>query len=1230
MKTILCFLLILVCSMTVFPHTSLAQNSRPMVNLIYFLPSDREPDPDIDAKMDTLIKDVQQFYANQMATHGFGRKTFQFETDARGNAVVHRVSGRFTDKHYINLSTTFDIMEEIEGRFDTSKHICLTVIDISSERIVNDGAEVCGLGGYYPGVGGSALIPASGICFDITNVAAHELGHAFGLDHDFRLDHYMMSYGAGPYEISKCAAEVLNVHTAFNLAQPALDTEETTSEMFPPSFAFAPNAIRLRFKVSDPDGLYQAQALVPGDEFLELLGCKRLNGNTRSTFEIITTYLLPKHKQTTIYLRVIDMQGNIYDRGPYPINVTDLLPPDEVVTIPDANLAAAVRKALGLNSGATLTNYMMLDLKIFRYLDGLDGGIRDLTGLEHCYNLTELDLDIRTLRSNIIDVSPLAGLTQLETLNLDFAKDIIDVSPLAGLTQLKTLRLGRNDIIDVSPLAGLTQLETLELDSNSIIDVSPLAGLTQLETLELNSNSIIDVSPLAGLTQLKTLNLWSNHISDVSPLARLTSLTVLLLYANQISDVSPLTGLTNLTRLLLDANQISDVSPLTGLTNLTRLDLADNQISDVSPLTGLTSVSVLYLSDNQISDVSPLARLTKLERLSLYNNQISDVSPLAGLTNLTWLSLYANQISDVSPLARLTNLTGLYLGANQISDVSPLARLTNLTGLSLDDNQITDFSPIAELIPNLEYYNNANQHDPNAPTATSKHHIATLDSGRSWGGVPIAFSPDGMILAAGAERGWVRLWDVATQTNVATTYGNSPSMVEDVAFSPDGVLLAVSNKAGGVELWDVAPQRRPRNVATFKTRSWFTNGVAFSPDGVLLAVGLEDGVELWDVATQTNVANFEHGVGTYDVEFSPDGVLLATVGFNSTVKLWDVATQTNVATFLQDDTPWIWVRSVAFSPDGVLLASGDLGSTVELWDVATERNIANLEHHLGVESVAFSPNGSVLASAGRDKMIKLWDVATGTPIASFPHSSSVESVAFSPNGSVLASGTHDGTIELWDVSSYITLLTSSEFLASDVNGDGIVNIQDLVLVASNLGKTGQNAADVNADGIVNIQDLVLVAGALGTSAAAPSIHPQYLEMLTAGDVKSWLSQAQHFNLTDAMAQKGILFLEQLLAVLTPKETALLHNFPNPFNPETWMPYHLVEPANVTLTIYSIDGKVVRRLDLGHQDAGYYQSKARAAYWDGRNSVGERVASGIYFYTLTAGDFAATRKMLIMK
>ena len=113
-------------------------------------------------------------------------------------------------------------------------------------------------------------------------------------------------------------------------------------------------------------------------------------------------------------------------------------------------------------------------------------------------------------------------------------------------------------------------------------------------------------------------------------------------------------------------------------------------------------------------------------------------------------------------------------------------------------------------------------------------------------------------------------------------------------------------------------------------------------------------------------------------------------------------------------------------------------------------------------------------------------------------------------------------------------------------------------------------------------------------------------------------------------QLGIANLKHLLAAMPPDTTTLLANYPNPFNPETWIPYQLAHDTNVTLTIYDIKGAVVRRLDLGHQMAGYYADRIKAAYWDGRNSLGEPVGSGVYFYQLQAEDFSAIRKMVILK
>ena len=234
----------------------------------------------------------------------------------------------------------------------------------------------------------------------------------------------------------------------------------------------------------------------------------------------------------------------------------------------------------------------------------------------------------------------------------------------------------------------------------------------------------------------------------------------------------------------------------------------------------------------------------------------------------------------------------------------------------------------------------------------------------------------------------------------------------------------------------------------------------------------------------------------------------------------------------------------------------------------------------------------------------------------------------------------EGAIAGYSGSAFTAEIPVTAGPEADANNDGVVDLQDLVLVASNYGKTGQNAADINGDGVVNIDDLTTVAGALDNAAAAPLAHRQVLEMFTAADVKLWLSHAQQLDLTDPTTLKGILFLEQLLAALLPKETVLLPNYPNPFNPETWIPYRLAEDAFVTLTIYDSSGQVVRTLDVGHQIAAFYESRSKAIYWDGRNKFGEQVASGIYFYHLSAGrsglsvphrsDYSATRKMLILK
>ncbi len=452
--------------------------------------------------------------------------------------------------------------------------------------------------------------------------------------------------------------------------------------------------------------------------------------------------------------------------------------------------------------------------------------------------------------------------------------------------------------------------------------------------------------------------------------------------------------------------------------------------------------------------------------------------------------------------------------------------------------------------------------------------------------------------------------------------------INEIAYSPDSTRLVVASSIG-IWIYD-AETGEELDLLTGHTSS--VNSVSFSPDGETLATGSSDEtIRLWDTNTGSHIHTLTgHTDYVRSVSFSPDGETLASGSRDKTIRLRDTNTGSHIRT-LTGHTDY--VRSVSFSPDGETLASGSSDRTVRLWDVNTGSHIRTLTGHTSnVNSVFFSPDGETLASGSWDATVRLWDVNTGSHIRTLTgHTGYVISVSFSPDGETLASGSVDGTVLLWDLTFYLT--PKPAYPAWDVNEDGSVNILDLVLVGQNIGGsiTAVPRADVNGDGSINILDLVLVAGHFGesTNAAAPDSVVK-LEGVDPALVEKWLELAQLENDGSSVFRQGIANLERLLVSLIPQETALLANYPNPFNPETWIPYQLAKPVKVSISIYAADGKLIRTLALGHQVAGVYHNRNRAAYWDGKNSVGESVASGVFFYTLKAGDFTATRKMLILK
>ena len=249
--------------------------------------------------------------------------------------------------------------------------------------------------------------------------------------------------------------------------------------------------------------------------------------------------------------------------------------------------------------------------------------------------------------------------------------------------------------------------------------------------------------------------------------------------------------------------------------------------------------------------------------------------------------------------------------------------------------------------------------------------------------------------------------------------------------------------------------------------------------------------------------------------------------------------------------------------------------------------------------------------------------------------------------------THDSSKPTQDRISYHIrsnpVVVTHQYPREDVNRDGMVNVMDLVEIAARLGEVPAHPrADVNDDGIVNTLDLILIAGHSNwgkavelvevrkpndpaqVGAAPLSVSVGQQADLAPATIQAWIDLAQVEDDGSAIFDLGIASLERLLHATVPEETKLLLNYPNPFNPETWIPYQLAKATDVTVSIYSVNGALVRTLALGHQAAGVYQSKSQAAYWDGRNELGERIASGVYFYTLIAGDFSATGKMLVRK
>ena len=463
----------------------------------------------------------------------------------------------------------------------------------------------------------------------------------------------------------------------------------------------------------------------------------------------------------------------------------------------------------------------------------------------------------------------------------------------------------------------------------------------------------------------------------------------------------------------------------------------------------------------------------------------------------------------------------------------------------------------------------------------------------------VAFSPDGSALAVALrqyDETVILVWDTRTGRILHSLSGHwdvTDSYVY-VAFSPDGDTLASAGSPdSAVHLWDA---RTGELLGRPATSASSVRSIVFSSDGRTLVWNYAGIIRSWDVRTGVlrypNMGWDSSGL-INSVAFSPDGFTLVGGGWDGSIGLLDVRVPEHKLTFLAHKGG---VNSVAFSPDGFLLASGGVDKAVRLWDARTGEHRQTLIGQVDeISSVAFSHDGKMLASASggpypdnSGKTIWIWDSRTGEHLHILEgHTDGVSCVVFFPGVPILASGSYDNTVRIWDART----------------GESIRILE---------GHTDQvSSVAFSPDGNT------LVSG----SRDSTILLWEFRRLTTWVDIKQ----------TKAVDRKRQRFNRSRLTALSiPTETALFSNYPNPFNPETWIPYQLKRSADVTLTIYDMNGGRVRTLEVGHQPAGNYRTRERAAYWDGRNDAGESVGNGVYFYTLSAGDFSATRKMLVGK
>ena len=759
---------------------------------------------------------------------------------------------------------------------------------------------------------------------------------------------------------------------------------------------------------------------------------------------------------------------------------------------------------------ANLTQLKVLNLGVCH--------IEDISPLANLRQLEKLVL----YYNNISDIQPLRNLIQLTELRLANNK-IVDISPLANLKNLTDLQIAGNAIRDFSPLLGLNltnvdidvrmlhELSSIEIEISDLNleravrtalelhDDVPLTQLVmyQLTGLEARDSQITDLTGLEFAINLIWLTLGGNQIRDLRPLAELTQLEALYIWNNPISDLSPLANLTTLKTLHMQACHISDISPLSNLTGLVNLHLYYNQIEDITPLANLLQLTELNLSNNYIVDISPLENLTILEELRIQNNSIIDFSPLGAL------SLVHFEYDEICVLPRIPISEQIHsrsfpsvfsawydilnrpaLSYKERAAHHDLAIYSSPFGLHwLETNKgfqlVGDLNgaqqkrnALLALNPNMIFIRPINMRDdwPRKHPEDWPHWIRDAEGNRVSAKIYPAFLMDFThpvvqdiivqqalsIKQCGLYDGifldwWREDWIVL---NGYRTY-------EEEQLARDVIIQRIRAEVGDNLLILVNPNRtKPVRAAPYINGLFMEtvrdNAFGYTYNGLIeiestllwaeenLGSSPINCLEGWGVKTEapdspTNL-RWMRVFTTMGLTHS-NGYVLYITGIRHAIHVhdWHVFEITHKE---EHD------RSITHN-------HGHDHYWYDFWDADLGKPIGEkgqqYENQEGVFIREFTNGWAIYNRSGKEQEILLPEQATG-----------------------VESGLRNTLHVVPDLDGEIYLKSTTD--RHDVNGDGIVNILDLVAVANGLGT---DAPDVNGDGVVNILDLVAVANALG-------------------------------------------------------------------------------------------------------------------------------------------------------